>query len=382
MMIEKKNTISNTNKTSSPSISYFSDQISKNSGTKQPIGDKKQDIDDDDDYEMDDDEDDGVLCENSRSKRNIPKVKYIDIEKQEEIAKPKRKPAVKRKNENKNDFSNKVPRKKDQGEQQNKSQHPIDITDRPPSMDFIVEVITNQDDPFNIDKAKSTIEEVMGEALSPTANGKFSKMKEAFNTGMELEQEETKGHSRFKTMCEKSEKFEKLNSLTEGPPQHSVTFIHNDEEIQETFQLLSKPQLQALFTYIILTQGEQGKQGLRARNMSIISPRSFWSMIYHFGSELEEGLKKLLPRMDWSFLEHRVRMKSKIGQDADQSKESFKKIEKTYQKEKIEIDKYKNELKQNNNISQQLDIPILIDEENNNNNNNNNIFIAQDEIND
>jgi hypothetical protein len=337
MIREKKNNSKTSKPLSSPNISYFSDQVSSKTA-KQLIGDKKQGVEnDDDEYELDDSEDDGVIGENSRSKRNRPKVQYIDLENQkEEVPKMKKKPAAKRKNDNKTDSS--APKKKVQTEERKKpvsSKQTIDITDRPPSMDFIVEVITSQDDPFNLDKAKSTIEEVMAEALNPIGNGNFSKMKQAFQTGMELEQEETKGNSRFKTMCEKSEKFEKLNSLTEeGRPQYSVTFIHNDEEVQETFELLSKQQLQALLTYIILTQGEQGKQGLRARNMSIISPRSFWSMVYHFGSELEEGLKKLLPRMDWSFLEHRVRMKSQIGQDAEESKQSFSKIEKNYQKEK------------------------------------------------
>lgn len=51
----------------------------------------------------------------------------------------------------------------------------------------------------------------MTESISPTGNGQFSKMKEAFNVGMELEQEETKGISRFKSMCEQSHKIEKMN---------------------------------------------------------------------------------------------------------------------------------------------------------------------------
>lgn len=51
----------------------------------------------------------------------------------------------------------------------------------------------------------------MTQAISPSANGQFTKMKEAFKVGMELEQEETKGISRFKAMCENSYKIEKMN---------------------------------------------------------------------------------------------------------------------------------------------------------------------------
>jgi hypothetical protein len=58
-----------------------------------------------------------------------------------------------------------------------------------------------------------------------------------------------------------------------------VLYKHRGNEETENFELYSKEELKAVFIFIILTQGDQGKEGLRARNMSIVSPRTFWSMV-------------------------------------------------------------------------------------------------------
>jgi ABC-type antimicrobial peptide transport system permease subunit len=114
--------------------------------------------------------------------------------------------------------------------------------------------------------------------------------------------------------------------------------------------------------YIILTQGDAGKEGLRARNMSIVSPRSFWSMVYHFKDAVEEGLKTLLPRVDWSLLDHRKRGKSKIALEAEESKKNFDAIDRDYKRQKKEIEKSKKESSE----------PVLSNNSNNSNNNSNN----------
>lgn len=57
----------------------------------------------------------------------------------------------------------------------------------------------------------------------------------------------------------------------------------------------------------------EDRENLRARCMAICSPRSFWNMVRLFDDDIESGLRKLVPEIDWSFLESRRRMTSEKG---------------------------------------------------------------------
>jgi hypothetical protein len=154
------------------------------------------------------------------SNRQKPKVSYIDLDKPQNNE-VKRKAPTKRKQTNTN--SNPPKRKKanesknsnNNSNENNAEQQNASNEERPLSLDFVVEVMSTQDDPFNIDLAQSNIASIMAEAVDGEgegANVKFEKMRAAFKVGLELEQEETKGISRFKAITEGSYKIQKSNT--------------------------------------------------------------------------------------------------------------------------------------------------------------------------
>lgn len=100
------------------------------------------------------------------------------------------------------------------------------------------------------------------------------------------------------------------------------------------------------------TQPETERENLRAIKMASQSPRTFWSIVKHFGGDVEAGLKKLLPRLDWyssnssypepyrSFLDHRTRRQSERAKKSESSKQTFNEAKKMYKQElqqKMEI---------------------------------------------
>jgi hypothetical protein len=62
-----------------------------------------------------------------------------------------------------------------------------------------------------------------------------------------------------------------------------------------------------------------GQDLLRPRNISLLSPRVFWSIWYHYkqiASSMEEALTSLLPNLDWNYLwTSRVREKSEKAKE-------------------------------------------------------------------
>jgi hypothetical protein len=52
------------------------------------------------------------------------------------------------------------------------------------------------------------------------------------------------------------------------------------------------------------------------------SPRVFWNLARHYGTEIEAGLRTLLPEADWSFLNSRKRgLSEKAQRNAEQKAE-------------------------------------------------------------
>lgn len=67
---------------------------------------------------------------------------------------------------------------------------------------------------------------------------------------------------------------------------------------------------------------KDGRELLKPDNMAGCSARAFWSLVKHFGGDVEAGLKQLAPRHDWSFLHERVRkLSEKAKMNLEQEEE-------------------------------------------------------------
>lgn len=86
-------------------------------------------------------------------------------------------------------------------------------------------------------------------------------------------------------------------------------------------------------------QLEHPREGLRPHILPLVSPRVFWSLIHIKGGGtdcVENGLKSLLPQVDWSFLEHRVRKESQRAKNARHTEALFEEEEYIHRAEEEE----------------------------------------------
>jgi len=106
----------------------------------------------------------------------------------------------------------------------------------------------------------------------------------------------------------------------------------------EDFQLISRSTLISVIRAVYTDPDPQGggKEMLRARNMAQLSPRVYWSIVYHtIGNpvsmhaeqtnvkDVEEGLKSLLPELNWKYLQGRTQILSeKAKENLRQQQES------------------------------------------------------------
>lgn len=111
----------------------------------------------------------------------------------------------------------------------------------------------------------------------------------------------------------------------------------------DSFQLISKEALKAVIRAVYSDEDGGGKEMLRGRNMAQLSPRVFWSLIYHFKSDgvksIEEALQKLEPSLDWKVLEGRKKTLSEKARENLRQKQQEQQSKDNKPIEKDEIDK-------------------------------------------
>eukprot|EP01122_Echinamoeba_exundans_P010830 TRINITY_DN4126_c0_g1_i1.p1 TRINITY_DN4126_c0_g1~~TRINITY_DN4126_c0_g1_i1.p1 ORF type:complete len:482 (-),score=97.70 TRINITY_DN4126_c0_g1_i1:36-1481(-) len=73
--------------------------------------------------------------------------------------------------------------------------------------------------------------------------------------------------------------------------------------------------------------GQLSMELLKPYKMALVSPRVFWSMIYHF-RYVDVGLKLMFPDKDWSFLDNRKREMSDRAKHNEKMKAIYEKLDK------------------------------------------------------
>lgn len=77
---------------------------------------------------------------------------------------------------------------------------------------------------------------------------------------------------------------------------------------EDDVELMSKATLAATVAMVLADTGEFTREMLKPEYMAGVSPRIFWSMVHHFGPDIEAALRQLLPaHTDWAFLHEKTR---------------------------------------------------------------------------
>lgn len=94
---------------------------------------------------------------------------------------------------------------------------------------------------------------------------------------------------------------------------------------EDSVSILNEEQLRATVKYVLSVEDFESlinaKENLRPHKMAQVSPSTFWSLVIYShgesGRDLEEGLRSLLPDLDWHFLDSRLRSKSEKSIQAE-----------------------------------------------------------------
>jgi len=147
------------------------------------------------------------------------------------------------------------------------------------------------------------------------AKGLSSKRYRSILAGaLEQRQIEAQGERRFAAAL--ANNFEVTENVQEAL--FSVRYRARGErawEIDEEMPLLTQPALAAIvgnvLNAVLENPGNEDaikmRDKMRGREMCKQSPRVFWNMVKLFGGDTDEGLKKLLPDVDWSWMRTRRR---------------------------------------------------------------------------
>jgi hypothetical protein len=111
---------------------------------------------------------------------------------------------------------------------------------------------------------------------------------------------------------------------------------------EDEVELWSKAQLLGVMVQVL--GDEDAREMLKPRNMAGCSPRVFWSLVKHFGGDIEVGLRTLMPQQDWNFLHERMRklsekalMNKEQEEEEKREKEEEKKAKEREAREKAEL---------------------------------------------
>eukprot|EP00308_Calcidiscus_leptoporus_P016565 CAMPEP_0119358648 /NCGR_PEP_ID=MMETSP1334-20130426/6807_1 /TAXON_ID=127549 /ORGANISM="Calcidiscus leptoporus, Strain RCC1130" /LENGTH=394 /DNA_ID=CAMNT_0007373189 /DNA_START=83 /DNA_END=1264 /DNA_ORIENTATION=- len=83
---------------------------------------------------------------------------------------------------------------------------------------------------------------------------------------------------------------------------------------EETFELLSVPELRGVVQAVLDQFSAEAEASslhlLKPFKMAHVSPRVFWNIVHHFGGDVSQGLRQLVPAQEWVFLDEREKRPS------------------------------------------------------------------------
>lgn len=125
-------------------------------------------------------------------------------------------------------------------------------------------------------------------------------------------QQETIANKRFESMISGQYEFTMLNAyrlMDSMPSVFKVKYKSNNDKdyIEEIHQAFTKEELKSIITIVLEDPDDKGMELLKPYKMTLYSPRTFWSLLYHF-KDVKKGLETLFPLRDWSYLEERKKL--------------------------------------------------------------------------
>lgn len=151
--------------------------------------------------------------------------------------------------------------------------------------------------------------------------------------------------------------------------------LHDKDWIVERHQAFTKKELKKIIRTVMDDPESEGEELLKPYKICFYSPRTFWSLVYHY-KDVTEGLKALFPKHDWSsletrksFLTERAKEKMEAGEslyyESDEEEEkSRKKIKREEEAFTVDEETIRREEEEDENINiEEEEENINIDEE-------------------
>ena len=145
---------------------------------------------------------------------------------------------------------------------------------------------------------------------SSSRKGKF--LKAATQAAVEKQYDVARGNHRLHAALKgevEIEDSQTMRSFSDGPSTEMVVRYKRERSwVEETVTAVPRAVLQGVLNVILMeSEGEAGQEHVKPHNLAQTSPRVFWSIYRHFGSDFEAALAELLPNVDLTFLGARTK---------------------------------------------------------------------------
>lgn len=169
--------------------------------------------------------------------------------------------------------------------------------------------IDNQQDLFEL-IYKQQIDDI-GEAVTNDETEKKTvvTIRNAMKEMLEERYRENLATKRQEAMLSGNYKFEdlrvyRLEDSRQAMFKVSFKSFSDSSWISEHHQAFSKEELFQIIKAVINDPDGDGEELLKTYKMCYFSPRTFWSLVYHY-KDVRKGLEQLFPKRDWSTLDSR-----------------------------------------------------------------------------
>eukprot|EP00658_Telonema_sp_P-2_P039256 TRINITY_DN28085_c0_g1_i2.p1 TRINITY_DN28085_c0_g1~~TRINITY_DN28085_c0_g1_i2.p1 ORF type:complete len:306 (+),score=40.71 TRINITY_DN28085_c0_g1_i2:3-920(+) len=145
-----------------------------------------------------------------------------------------------------------------------------------------------------------------------------SYLRDALKIALSHVHSETLANFRFKAALSGNFTFEPVQSFRlggGGTGQFNVKFKGERAWKEDlNIEIIDQEALRSVYELVLAEGGDAAREHLKPFKMAQISPRCFWSLVYHFEGDVQRGLQTLLPDHDWSFLSSRAKNLSEKAQ--------------------------------------------------------------------
>lgn len=177
-------------------------------------------------------------------------------------------------------------------------------------------------DLFNVEAQRGKIGEAVVNDLMGKGSGVFKK---SLQEALKARQEEAVGERRYTALCGGRYRFEDVNDGFRVEFRGDAEGGWEKEMGGKVF--MEYPEMVLKEAIREIARDEKSRERLRLYEMAKFSAGVFWNLVRLFEGKVEEGLKKLVPELDWGFLDVRKREMSKRGKESLKNKEMMESID-------------------------------------------------------